>query len=132
MSIADNSMLPVALAAALLVAACGGKEDPAGDTTPDPEPTPTGPAKPASLPPDGSPIDAFHDLLAPLWHAVGTTRMQQVCNAQPELAARVAAVRKAGAPDDLDESAWSASLTKVESTLGGMKGPCGGTDSTKF
>lgn len=114
-----------AVVIAALLAACGGKE-PVEDTLP------TGPVKPATLPSDGSPIDAFHDLLAPLWHAVGPTRMQQVCNSQPELATRAEAVRKAGSPGDLDAGAWSASLDKVEKTLAGLKGPCGGTDTTRF
>jgi hypothetical protein len=125
----DHSMTRAGVVVALLVAACGGggKAEP-DDTTPEP----TVPPKPVVLPSDGDPLDAFHDLLAPLWHAVGPTRMQEVCGSHAALVARVAAVRKAGAPGDLDESAWNASLEKVEKTIAAMKGPCGGSDTTKF
>src|SRR5262245_57386690 len=109
-------MTRAAALVALLVVACGGggKPEPADDTT---TPEPLVPANAAVLPSDGSPLDAFHDLLAPLWHAVGPTRMQQVCNSHTELATRVAAVRKAGSPGDLDQSAWNGSLEKIEKTL---------------
>ena len=126
----DQPMRRVVIAACFLVACGGGgKTEPVDDTTPDEA---TVPAKPVVLPSDGSPLDAFHDMLAPLWHAVGPTRMQQVCGSHSELSTRVAAVRKAGSPGDLDQSAWNASLQKIEKSLAAMKGPCGGSDTTKF
>jgi len=116
---------------AVLATACGGKDEAAVGTTP----TPTGPIKSpsstgvAAIPPE---LDVFHTALAIRWHSVGTTRMHDTCGAMGDLRTKLTALRGAGVPGDLDESAWNAATTKVENALAGVKSRCGGSDSTKF
>jgi hypothetical protein len=69
----------------LLVAACGGGARTAPATT-----TAAASAAPA---PTKESIDAFHDLLAPLWHAPESSeRTEKTCAAVPDLERRAQAI----------------------------------------
>jgi hypothetical protein len=118
------------LVVALAIAGCGGggKEE---QTTPE---APTGiKSAPTGATPTVTPeIDAFHAAFAPKWHAVGSSRMQVVCGAIPDLQTKFAAVKKAGAPSDLDESAWKSASGRIDKTLDGVKKTCGGSDKRVF
>jgi hypothetical protein len=124
---------------AVALVACGGKSKPtpvdnttgAGSGSDDAGITNTAtitePTTQPDLPPTGSPLDLLH-----AQHAIGTARMQDVCNQLTGLTTKTAAVRAGGVPKDLDDGAWSSALAKIEDGLVKMKSPCGGTDLHKF
>ena len=89
------------LVLALALSACGGKSPP---------PPSAAPAKDA--------VAAFHDILAPLWHAEeGPQRVRDTCNAVAEMQTRAQAIA------DARKDQASASLVQAVTELGKE---CGG------
>src|SRR5688500_16600252 len=99
---APSARASLALLAVLALGSCGGKDrnvnDPSGGT-----PERVGPERAA-----GGPVDAFHDLLSPLWHsAEGEARTAATCEQIGEFAARAEAVRADAPPDSMDAAAYA-------------------------
>lgn len=113
-----------------LCAGCGGKDAKATDpATPTAIKEPTGAGTAQAVGPE---IDAFHAALAPLWHAVGPSRMSTTCNAVGDLTTKLAKVMGAGPPGDLDAGAWKSAAHKMATTLEDVEQRCRGTDRTGF
>jgi hypothetical protein len=114
---------------AFLAAACGSSK-PAEPEEPE-TPAITGPVTPKE-PEIGPEIDAFHSALAKRWHAVGPTRMTEVCGALGDLQTKLTAVRNVGAPGGLDEEVWTSAMKRMTTTLEKMKPVCGASDLKAF
>jgi hypothetical protein len=112
----------------LLVAlGCGSSEPAPGATTPA---AARGEEHHHELTPE---LDAFHDLLAPLWHAdKGDARRQKTCGAVPDFKTRAAAVKAAAAPASVDAAAWSGAGAELETAVSGLEAACGGADPAAF
>ena len=121
-----------------LVVACGGGETP---TTTAPA-TPMAEEKPAAAPEEHgehgklSPeLDAFHEILAPRWHAdPGPQRAVDTCAAIADFKTRAAAVKSAAAPAGAEATAWSEAGTKLETSVVALEAECtaGAADQAKF
>jgi hypothetical protein len=96
---------------ALVAAACG----PSG-----PPPEPVGKRKPGELP---APLDAFHDVLAPLWHDATPERRPRTCAAREELATRGAALRGVATAEPED---WAIQVRALEDALAKVAAACDG------
>jgi hypothetical protein len=69
----------------LLLVACGGAAPPEAS----PAASPAAPSAGSPTPTQASPIDAFHDVLAPLWHSPeGAERTEKTCTSIPTLEER--------------------------------------------
>jgi hypothetical protein len=129
-------LLTLALALTSLLAACGGSEPRAtGDTAPaapaasQPEPAPAGGEHP-QLSPE---LDAFHDALAPRWHAEpGPARTRDTCAAVPEFRTRASAVKGAGAPAGAASTAWSEAGARLEKAVADLDAACRAPDAPGF
>ena len=89
------------LVLALALSACGGKSPP-----------PSAPAKDA--------VAAFHDILAPLWHAEeGPQRVRDTCNAVAEMQTRAQAV--ADARKDQASASLVQAVTELAKECGGSQ-----------
>jgi hypothetical protein len=112
-----------------LLVACGGGETP---TTTAPA-TPLAEEKPAPAPEEHgehgklSPeLDAFHEILAPRWHAdPGPQRTKDT---------RAAAVKSAAMPAGAEAAAWSEAGARLETSVVALEVECtaGGADQAKF
>ncbi len=71
-------------------------------------------------------MNAFHDVLAPLWHAEpGVERKENTCKATAqlhELAAQIFVAAPAGA----DLTVWQQEASALDGALGELDGPCFG------
>lgn len=111
----------------LVAAACGSSEPAPGATTPA-----AGEAKEEhpKLTPE---LDAFHQVLGPLWHAdKGEARQKNTCAAVPEFKTRAAAIKGAAAPASVDAAAWTSAGTELEGAVAGLETACGGADPAAF
>lgn len=129
----------LALALALPLAACGGSETPSEtpastDRVPSAEPT-TPPAdgeghEHGKLPPE---LDAFHDALAPRWHApAGPTRHTDACAAVPDFRTRAEAVKGAAAPANASATDWTQAGEKLFASVGALDEACKSNDAAKI
>lgn len=139
-----------ALAAVLAVAACGankpdgepletarngqrhevGRHAPVGDAG-RPDGGEGGEAEAmAALPP---PVEAFHQALAPRWHAEpGAQRMADTCAAIPELRSRADAIVAAPAPAGRDAAAWELGGKQLAEAAAALEAPCQARDAAAF
>jgi hypothetical protein len=114
--------------ALFVLAACGGSEA-----------SPAAPAAPPSRPPaaagDGGEhgehgalppeLAAFHDALAPRWHAEpGAARVKDTCAAVADFSTRAAAVKAASAPQGADAAAWSDAGAALEKAVADLDATC--------
>lgn len=128
--------LVAACLVAVVVAACGGKSDPA------PAPSPgaggahaghgehahhhMGEGHEAEHPPMTPELTAFHDVLAPLWHAEpGAQRTSDTCAATARMAGLVPALYDAP-PAGADVAAWGAAVDELQGRISDLEGPCSG------
>jgi hypothetical protein len=121
-----------------LLVACGGSETP---TTTAPA-TPLAEEKPAPAPEEHgehgklSPeLDAFHEILAPRWHAdPGPQRTKDTCAAIADFKTRAAAVKSAAMPAGAEAAAWSEAGARLETSVVALEVECtaGGADQAKF
>jgi hypothetical protein len=107
----------------ILAAACGGKAKPATTSTA---------TEPAGNPGEQhehhfpAEVGAFHDKLAPLWHAdAGQPRVDQTCAATGELDALAASIAKAPAPEGTDAAAWSTKAAELQASITKLSAACG-------
>jgi len=122
--------------ALFLLVACGGGDTP---TTTAPAATPIEEEKPAGgggehheLTPE---LDAFHEILAPRWHAdPGPQRAVDTCAAVADFKTRAAAVKSASAPAGAEAAAWTEAGATLETTVVALEAECtaGAADQAKF
>lgn len=124
-------MMRTVLFSVLVVAsACGGTSKPAtSSTTSEPAGNP-GEQHEHHFPAD---VGAFHDKLAPLWHAdSGQARMDQTCAATGDLDALAANVQKAPAPEGVDATAWSTKSAELQASITKLSAACGDATHATF
>jgi len=84
----------------------------------------------AGMPP---PVQKFHAVLAPRWHAKhGPERMASTCSALVEFHASADAVAAAPAPAGRDAAAWSAGGTQLTEAVAALDAPCAAHDAAGF
>lgn len=111
-------------------AACGGKSAPATSSTATEPAGNPGEAHAHDFPAE---MDAFHDKLAPLWHAdSGQARIDQTCTATGELDALAATVRDAPPPAGVDAAAWTERGTALVDSITKLSAACGSPDRATF
>jgi hypothetical protein len=116
---------------AVVMAACGGSEKAADKTTPMPEGEhgKDHDKEHAKLTPE---LNAFHDVLAPRWHAdPGEARVTDTCAAQPEMLTKSQAVEAAAPPADVDAAVWTDAAHKLTAVVEALGQTCAG-DRTAF
>jgi hypothetical protein len=136
-----------ALVAVLVVAACGankpdgepletarsGQRHEVGRHAPGGDPGHAGSGEAearAALPP---PVEAFHEALAPRWHAEqGAQRMADTCAAISELRSRADAIVAAPAPAGRDAAAWELGGKQLAEAAAALEAPCQAHDAVAF
>jgi hypothetical protein len=115
----------------LVAAACGSSEPAPGATTPAAGEAGEGQADHHhELTPE---LDAFHELLAPLWHAdKGEARRSKTCSSMPDFKTKAAAVKGAAAPASVDAAAWTGAGGELEAAVSGLETACAGADLAAF
>lgn len=112
-----------------LAAACGGSDKPAVQE-PVTDPAPHADEEHGKLTPE---LDAFHDSLAPRWHAEkGAARQTDTCGAIADFQSKAAAVKAAPAPAGADAAAWTTAGTELETSVGALATACSTNDSAAF
>jgi len=119
----------------LAALACGSSDSASPNTTP----PPAAADQPAAAPADDDhhrltpELDAFHQLLSPLWHApAGEPRRKDTCAAVPDFKTRAAAVKAAAAPAKADPAGWTSAGTDLEDAVAGLATACAGSDPAAF
>jgi hypothetical protein len=141
MKTARNTLLAVALA----VVGCGGaKSDPGGplESARDGQKHEIGHREPGKGEPGKAehdemampaPIKAFHDVLAPRWHAArGPQRMADTCAALGEFHGDADAIAAAPAPQGRDAAVWSAAGVQLVDAVGRLDTACKAHDAAGF
>ena len=115
-----TSLLALAL---VTVAACGGKAPATSTVTSEPEATPGAHAEHhPDLPPA---MAAFHDRMAPLWHAApGPQRTADTCAAARELVELGGGIATADAPAGVTEPGWTDGVSRFRDALGALADDC--------
>jgi hypothetical protein len=112
----------------VVTAACGGADKPA-TTVVAPDPVKEEHEHPKLTPE----LDAFHEALAPRWHAdKGEPRMQDTCGAVADFQAKATAVKAAPASMGADPAAWTDAGAQLEVSVTGLATACTGTDLAAF
>jgi hypothetical protein len=121
----------------LAAAACGGKKTAPATTT-----TTTQPAEPHEHEGSGArgehegmtpELTAFHDLLAPLWHAEkGPKRMKDTCAAVPQFKTSADAVAKATPPTKANADTWTQATRALVASVDALETACKTNDNAKF
>ncbi len=128
---------------ALLLAAagCGGKDKAAGPTTTTPQPgTGSGAehqgedsgaaGEHGKLTPE---LNAFHDLLAPRWHAAaGAQRIADTCGAIDQFKAAAAAVGKSTPPVATNADTWTTATRALDAAVEDLAAACSAKADAKF
>jgi hypothetical protein len=84
----------------------------------------------AALPPE---VTAFHDTLAPRWHAEhGAQRTADTCAAIPQLQAQAEAIAKAMPPAGANPADWSASARQLGDAVAALGAACKASDGAAF
>mgnify|MGYP001613274126 CR=1 FL=1 len=84
-------------------------------------------------PPMPASMTAFHDVLAPLWHAAeGAQRTADTCNAITELINRARAMLTDPAPAGVDGNTWGNAAIKLEGAVKNLHAECGTAARTSF
>jgi hypothetical protein len=116
----------------LLAAACGGK-DKAAPASPTPMPGSGQHADGehhANLPPD---VNAFHELLRPLWHAeMGDKRRADTCAAAPQMTSNADAIGKSVPPQTANADRWTAATKGLVEAVPALDAACKSGDAAKF
>jgi hypothetical protein len=121
----------------VVAAACGGKSKSTPTTTADhggehgmgmsPDAMK---AMMAKMPPE---MSAFHDVMAPNWHAAhGDKRMADTCASVPTLTTDGAALAAAKLPEGGDAAKWSAGGTALTAAVADLKTKCDAKDGAAF
>jgi hypothetical protein len=78
-------------------------------------------------------LQAFHDQLAPRWHASkGEARTKDTCGALADFKARAADVKAASAPAAVEPASWQRAGTELVEAVNGLATACGGKDPAAF
>ena len=120
----------LAIAVAAATAACGGKSKPADSTvTSQPAGNP-GEEHEHSFPAE---MGAFHDKLAPLWHAdSGQARIDETCAATGELDALAAGVKNGAVPAGADPATYGERADALVASVVKLSAACGSADRATF
>jgi len=105
------------------IAACGGKDKPATTTPVAEHHEGSGEAEEhENLTPE---LKAFHDLLAPLWHAEkGPKRTSDTCAAREQFKAAADAVAKATPPVPANADTWTAGTRALVAAVADLDHQC--------
>ena len=79
----------------------------------------------ANIPPE---MKAFHDVLAPRWHAQGDKRMTDACAAADQFVSAADTLAKATPPVNANADTWTAGTRALVAAVNDMKASC--TDAT--
>lgn len=123
-------LFSIVLISATGAAACGGTSKPATSTsTTEPAGNPSG-GHHHSFPAE---MGAFHDKLAPLWHAdSGQARMDQTCTATGELDELAHEVQDAAPPAGADAGKWSERSAVLTESIVKLSAACGDPTRATF
>lgn len=78
-------------------------------------------------------VKAFHDVLAPRWHAErGAGRMADTCAAIPELRKGADAITAAKPPERAEPAEWTASARELGAAVAALGETCQASDAAKF
>jgi hypothetical protein len=123
----------VSILFAVAVAACGGKSQPAPEAGGGNERLAEG-AEVEEKHPELTPeLHAFHETLAPLWHAeAGPEREPGACAGTDKLTADAAAVAAAGAPEGVEPNDWASAVTGLQASVQELAEGCKAGDSAGF
>lgn len=119
-----------AIAVAAAVAACGGKSKPATSTVSSQPAGNPGDEHEHSFPAE---MGAFHDKLAPLWHAdEGQPRVAETCAATGELDALAAGVKNGAVPAGVDPAKYGERADALIASIVKLSAACGSPDRATF
>ena len=109
-----------AFALAVLLAACGGTHAAPAPATPSEQP----------MPPE---LTTFHDVLAPRWHAAqGPQRIEDTCDAVPELHTKAGAIATMTPPTGADADTWTTATKALVDAVANLDATCKANDATQF
>ncbi len=78
-------------------------------------------------------LKAFHDQLAPRWHAdKGEARRKDTCAAVADFQASAAAIQSAAAPAAVEPAMWQKAGADLIAAVKGLETACAGTDMAAF
>lgn len=78
-------------------------------------------------------LHAFHELLAPRWHAAeGSARMTDTCGAAAQLETAAKTVAAATAPAGAGSDAWTAATTRLVGAVAELETACKSPDLAGF
>jgi hypothetical protein len=78
-------------------------------------------------------VKAFHDALAPRWHAEhGAKRMADTCAAVPELRNGAEAIAKATPPERAEPADWTGNARQLGEAVTALGATCQANDADKF
>ncbi|HUQ04493.1 MAG TPA: hypothetical protein VM261_18460 [Kofleriaceae bacterium] len=122
----------LAITVAAAASACGGKSKPATSTD-------ISQSQPAGNPGEEhehsfpAEMGAFHDKLAPLWHADSNqARIDQTCTATGELDALAAGVKNGAVPEGVDPAKYSERADALTASIVKLSAACGSPDRATF
>ena len=82
------------------------------------------------MPPE---LKAFHDVLAPRWHAEkGPKRMQDTCAALPDFHSDADALAKATPPMNAHADTWTTGTKQLVDAVAGLDTTCKANDAAQF
>lgn len=112
-----------------LAAACGSKQPTPAPAT-HAESGAAGEHEMMDMPPE---MKAFHDVLAPRWHAAkGEQRMKDTCAALPDFHADGDAIAKATPPRGANADSWTTATKQLIAAIGELDATCKSNDATSF
>lgn len=111
--------------------ACGSKQPaPTGPTSGAAGGTEGSAAHPTEMPAE---MQAFHDVLAPRWHAaLGPQRMKDTCDAIAQFQSAANALGKATPPTSADADTWTRSTRALVASVGELATACQGGNIGPF
>jgi hypothetical protein len=81
------------------------------------------------LPPE---LDAFHGVLAPLWHDESADRTAKTCTAVGELDTRATAIAAAPVPTGADAAAWQKGGADLKAAVAALRTECSTAARARF
>ena len=70
-------------------------------------------------------VAAFHDVMAPLWHApAGEQRAQEICVQSSQLVANVDIIQQSETPDKVKSNEWSRAVKNLSQTVSELEQQC--------
>jgi hypothetical protein len=113
----------------IVLAACGGSEKPADKTMPmggegeGHDGHDMGKEHPKLTPE----LDAFHEVLAPRWHAdKGDARINDTCTAAPDFLTKAKAIEAGPVPPKADAKEWASAAHMLVASVEGLSQTCAG------